>query len=155
MRCHVLVGTPLDMSKAQYAASRWIDAEPTTVWAFLTDAQALVNADTGINRIEGTIERGSRFRLWSEATGERSFSIRVSHFEPPTKMVWISGMPLALFRGTRTFALAPDGDACALQMQEVFTGLLSGLITRSMPDLTPLFERFVESAKRAAEAKKW
>ena len=61
-------------------------------------------------------------------------------------------MPLGLFRGIRTFAVATSDDGCGLEMDEVFSGLFSGPITKSMPDLTPLFERFVEAAKQAAEA---
>lgn len=140
------------MSAKHYAAHRQIQAPPDAVWAFLTDAKALVAADTGITRIDGDISAGGSFKLWSEATGERAFAIKVSSFEAPRTMVWTSGMPLGLFRGTRTFSVTPTDDGCALAMDEVFTGLFSGPITKSMPDLSPLFERFVESAKQAAEA---
>ncbi len=140
------------MSTKQFAAHRQIHASPDAVWAFLTDAEALVAADTGITRIEGDVASGGGFKLWSEATGDRAFSIKVVTFEAPRRMVWTSGMPLGLFRGTRTFALTPTDDGCTLDMDEVFTGLFSGPITKSMPDLSPFFERFVESAKQAAEA---
>lgn len=140
------------MSK-QFAAQRQIQASPNAVWAFLTDAKALVAADTGITRIDGEIAPGGSFKLWSEATGDRAFKITVAAFDEPRRMVWTSGMPLGLFRGTRTFAVAPTGDGCTFDMDEVFTGLFSGPITKSMPDLTPFFERFVESAKQAAEAR--
>ncbi len=140
------------MSRKQYAASRRIQAPANAVWAFLTDVRALVDADTGITRIDGDITAEGSFKLWSEATGDRAFSIKVAAFEAPRRMVWSSGMPLGLFRGTRTFAISSSGDGCSLAMDEVFTGLFSGPITKSMPDLTPLFERFVEAAKQAAEA---
>lgn len=140
------------MSRKRYAASRQIQASPDAVWAFLTDAQALVAADTGITKLEGDVTEGGRFKLWSEATGDRAFAITVKSFDAPRTMVWSSGMPLGLFRGTRTFSVVPTNEGCTLEMDEVFTGLFSGPITRSMPDLTPLFERFVESAKQAAEA---
>lgn len=140
------------MSSKQYAAGRQIQAPADAVWAFLTDADALVAADTGITRIEGAVAAGGSFKLWSEATGDRAFSIKVTAFDSPRRMVWSSGMPLGLFRGTRTFAVEPAGEGCRFDMDEVFTGLFSGPITKSMPDLTPLFERFVEAAKQAAEA---
>lgn len=140
------------MSSKQYAAGRQIHASADSVWAFLTDAKALVAADTGITRIDGNITAGGSFKLWSEATGDRAFSIKVTTFDSPHRMVWSSGMPLGLFRGTRTFAINPAGEGCNLDMDEVFTGLFSGPITKSMPDLTPVFERFVEAAKQAAEA---
>ncbi len=140
------------MSTKRYAAQRQIQAPPDAVWAFLTDAKALVQADTGITRIDGDIASGGAFKLWSEATGDRAFAIKVAGFEAPRKMVWTSGMPLGLFRGTRTFAVTPTDEGCTLEMDEVFSGLLSGPITKSMPDLSPFFERFVESAKQAAES---
>lgn len=140
------------MSSKQYAAGRQIQASSDAVWSFLTDARALVAADTGITRIEGDVTAGGSFKLWSEATGDRAFAIKVTEFDSPHRMVWSSGMPLGLFRGIRTFAIATSGDGCSLEMDEVFSGLFSGPITKSMPDLTPLFERFVEAAKQAAEA---
>lgn len=140
------------MSRKQYAAGRQVQASADAVWAFLTDAKALVAADTGITRIDGDITEGGSFKLWSEATGDRVFSIKVTEFDAPRRMVWSSGMPLGLFRGIRTFALSTSGDGCSVEMDEVFSGLFSGPITKSMPDLTPLFERFVEAAKQAAEA---
>lgn len=135
-----------------FNAERRIQAPPAAVWAFLTDSRALVETDTGITRIEGDVGPRGRFTLWSEATGDRAFRISVTAFEAPTRMVWTSGMPLGLFRGTRTFAVTPTAEGCTLSMDEVFGGLFSGPITKSMPDLTPYFERFVESAKQVAEA---
>lgn len=140
------------MSRKQYAAGRQVQASADAVWAFLTDANALVAADTGITRIDGDITAGGTFKLWSEATGDRAFSIKVTEFDAPRRMVWSSGMPLGLFRGIRTFAVSSADEGCRVEMDEVFSGLFSGPITKSMPDLTPLFERFVEAAKQAAEA---
>lgn len=134
-----------------YSAQRTINARPEAIWAFLTDPAALVAADTGITRIEGPIGARSSFRLWSEATGDRAFRIAVSAFEPPRRMIWRSGMPLGLFTGTRVFELTQESARTRLSMREDFTGLLAGPITRSMPDLTPYFERFVAAAKRHAE----
>ncbi len=134
-----------------YSAQRTIGAPPDAVWAFLTDPAALTATDTGITRIEGSIAAGARFKLWSEATGDRAFAIAVTVFDPPRRMVWHSGMPLGLFSGTRRFELARTPEGTQLSMREDFTGLLAGPITRSMPDLTPFFERFVAAAKHHAE----
>lgn len=134
-----------------YRAQRTIHAPPDTIWGFLTDPAALAQADTGITRIEGAIEARSSFRLWSEATGDRAFRITVTAFERPGRVVWRSGMPLGLFTGTRVFELEEESGATRFSMREDFTGLLAGPITRSMPDLTPYFERFVAAAKRHAE----
>ena len=60
-------------------------------------------------------------------------------------------MPFGLFTGTRTFSLAPSGDGTRFEMREVFDGPLSSVIVKSIPDLTPSFEKFVQTLKRKAE----
>ena len=72
-------------------------------------------------------------------------------YAAPHKMVWRGGMPLGLFTGTRTFTLTPNDTGTTFHMQEVFTGLMSGMITKSMPDLTPSFTKFAQTLKATAE----
>jgi hypothetical protein len=49
--------------------------------------------------------------------------------------------------------LSPDGDGgTAFHMREEYTGLLLGLIWRSMPDLGPSFDRFARGLKRRVES---
>jgi hypothetical protein len=67
-------------------------------------------------------------------------------------MVWSGGMPLGLFRGVRTFTLAPDaGGASAFTMREEYSGPLLPLIWRSIPDLGPSFAQFAAGLKQRAE----
>jgi hypothetical protein len=70
----------------------------------------------------------------------------------PARMVWSGGMPLGLFKGVRTFTLTPQGDSVRFEMREVFSGPLSPLIERSLPDLQPAFDEFAASLKRRAES---
>lgn len=128
-----------------------IAARPETVWAVLTDARALVSEGLGITRIDGTIEADHTFKLWAEISGKRAFKLRVTQFTPARRMTWRGGMPLGLFTGTRQFHLTPSAMGTDLHMREEFTGLMKGLITRSMPDLQPSFEAFVTGVKAAAE----
>jgi hypothetical protein len=45
-------------------------------------------------------------------------------------------MPLGLFRGVRTYTVTPDpGGGTTFSVREEYTGLLLGLLWRSMPDL--------------------
>jgi hypothetical protein len=61
-------------------------------------------------------------------------------------------MPLGLFRGVRTFTLAPrPGGGTDFRMREEYRGPLLPLIWRSMPDLGPSFEQFARGLKRRAE----
>jgi len=137
-----------------YAVYRHIAAPPDKIWAVLTDAERLTAAGTGITRIDGRIEAGSTFTLWSEAVPDRGFPTRVTEMERPHRMVWQGGMPSGLFRGVRTFTLtpsnAPDGGT-DFAMREEFTGLLLPLIWRSMPDLQPSFDTFADGLARETE----
>ena len=76
----------------------------------------------------------------------------VAEFAPATRMVWSGGMPLGLFRGERTFTLSPQPEGWVrFVMREEYTGLLAGLIGRSIPDLQPAFDEFAADLKKAAE----
>ena len=69
------------------------------------------------------------------------------------KMVWRGGMPFGLFKGERTFELRPNGDGTLeFSMEEVFSGLFAGMITKSIPDLQPAFDEFAACLKKKAEA---
>jgi len=62
-------------------------------------------------------------------------------------------MPLGLFKGVRTMTLTAQGDGhTAFEMQEVFSGPMLGVMSRSMPDLGPSFEQFAAGLKARAES---
>lgn len=128
-----------------------IAATREDVWRVLTEDIPRSPAPFGILRLQGRIAPGARIKIWSEVAPERAFALTVTVLEAPDKMVWRGGMPMGLFTGTRTFSLTQHGSGTRFQMQEVFTGLLSGLITRSMPDLTPSFTIFAHALKSKAE----
>ncbi|MEL6570777.1 MAG: SRPBCC domain-containing protein [Pseudomonadota bacterium] len=135
-----------------YQTSIEIAAPPRVVWQALT--QQLQDDPTafGILKLAGTLARGAKLKLWSEVAPDRAFALTVTTFDAPHKMVWRGGMPLGLFTGTRTFTLTSDGAGTHFHMEEVFTGLMSGMITKSMPDLTPSFTKFANTLKAKAEA---
>ncbi len=132
---------------------RTISAPTDVVWAILTDAKRLQAENLGIVKIEGDIADGAQIKLWAEVSPDRPFRLTVSEWVPERRMVWIGGMPLGLFRGEREFNLAAvDDDRTDLHIREEFTGLLSGLIWKAMPDLNPSFAQFADGVKAAAEA---
>ncbi|MET1412308.1 SRPBCC domain-containing protein [Roseibium sp. HPY-6] len=128
-----------------------IDAPINDVWRVLAEDLPRDPIPFGILRLDGTPGAGSRLKLWSEINPKRAFALTVTTFQPPHKMVWCGGMPLGLFTGTRTFALSTSGDTTRFDMNEVFSGLMSGLIVKSIPDLTPGFEKFASALKQKAE----
>ncbi len=136
-----------------YEASSTIAAGPDAIWAILTDAPGYADWDSGVQRVEGTIAPGEKITVVSEANPGRAFPVKVTGFEPGRAMTWAGGMPLGLFKGVRTFALAPeDGGATRFTMREEYTGPMLPLIWRSMPDLQPSFDQLAAGLKARAEA---
>ena len=135
-----------------FSIKKQLPVTPGQAWAVLTNAAKLASGPLGITRLEGEVRLGSKLKLWTEATGSRAFVLEVTKLEPGREMVWEGGMPLGLFKGERTFTLTEKDGAVEFAMREVFSGLLSGMITKSIPDLTPAFREFGEALKKKAEA---
>jgi hypothetical protein len=136
-----------------YAVRRLIDAEPPTIWGLLTDAASYPSWNPSVLGIEGTIAAGEQIELTSVLNPKRTFKLEVTEFVPPRRMVWSDGMPLGLFRGVRTYSITPtENGPTEFSMEEVFSGLLEPLISKSIPDMTDSFEQFADGLKRAAEA---
>jgi hypothetical protein len=136
----------------EYRASSEIEADPDTIWSILTDAPAYSEWDNDVVRIEGTIAPGERIKVFSELDPGRGHAVKVTGFEPGRGMTWVGGMPLGLFRGTRTFELSPQGNGSTrFTMEERFTGPMVRLIGPRLPDFGPSFEKFARGLKQRAE----
>jgi hypothetical protein len=121
------------------------------VWGVLTDTSSYQDWNRAVLSIEGNLAPGSTIRLVSVASPKRTFNLQVTSMQAPLRMVWADGMPLGLFRGVRTYQLDPFDAGTTFSMTEEFTGPLSGLISRSIPDLTDSFNLFADGLKAAAE----
>jgi hypothetical protein len=141
------------MSGLTFHSERRIAAPPERVWALLVDLPSWRAWNPTVASVEGEASLGGTVRLLTTANAKRTFVLRVTELVPPRRMVWSSGMPLGLFRGTRTYSLEPlaDGGGTDFAMTEVYSGALAGLIGRSIPDLGPSFESFAQALKEAAE----
>jgi hypothetical protein len=135
----------------QYAVALSIAAPAQRVWELLVDAPAYTRWNASVVSVEGPIELGRTIKLVSAVNPGRTFILKVSAMDPAHRMVWAGGMPLGLFTGTRTFAIEPAGVGCRFSMSEVYTGPMSGLIFKSIPDLNDSFKQFAECLKTAAE----
>jgi hypothetical protein len=135
-----------------FAAKISIRSTPERVWALLTDAGGYTRWNNTVSKVEGTIARGGKVTVHAKINPGRAFPLKVTEFEPARRMVWTGGMPLGLFRGERVFLLTPgaNGDV-EFSMREEYSGLMAGMITKSIPDLQPAFDEFARDLKRAAE----
>ena len=134
-----------------FEVTKSIARPPAEVWRILTDKRRLIEGGFGITNIDGEIAPGNKLKLWTEASPGRAFTLKVTAFDAPNRMVWEGGMPLRLFWGTRTYTLDETAQGCRFKMREEFTGPLAGMIGKSMPDLNPSFATFADALKRHAE----
>lgn len=137
-----------------YEANCEISAPADVVWKILANRKILAGGGFGITRIEGDISGGGKIKLWSEVSPNRAFKLNVSRFDPPSRMVWESGLPFGIFKGVRTFTLTPNTTGTRFHMQEIFSGLMSGIIVKSIPELGPSFEKFAQALKQTSEERK-
>ena len=136
-----------------YSSSTKINADADIIWAILTDGCAYHDWNESVEKIEGNIALGEKIKVYSKISPDRAFPVKVQELIPSKKMVWLGGMPLGLFKGIRTFTLTTiSNEQVEFRMHEEFSGLISSLIVRSMPDLTESFEQFARSLKTKAES---
>jgi hypothetical protein len=134
-----------------YETTTLIRAPREQIWALLVDAAGYPEWNTTIDKLEGTIALGQKLKIHAKISPGRAFGVKVEELIPNERMVWASGMPLGLFKGERTYTLTPTDEGVEFKMREEFTGPMSGLITRSIPDLQPAFDEFASALKRRAE----
>jgi hypothetical protein len=129
-----------------------IAAPAPRVWSILTDLSAWPSWNSTVTAVVGEIAPGAKVTVTVTANPGRAFPVKVTALDAPRRMVWTGGMPLGLFTGTRTFTLSEAAGATEFAMDEVYTGPLAGIVTRSIPDLAPSFEEFARCLKAAAES---
>ena len=127
-----------------------IQAKAERIWTLLTDARNFSRWNATVTDIEGEIREGERLRIHVPGT-DRIFTPTVSGVVPSERMTWTGGFA-AVFKGVRTFELKPRSDGSTdFAMEERFSGLALPLVKGSMPDFGPVFERYANDLKRAAE----
>jgi hypothetical protein len=121
-----------------YSATTAIRATPEAIWKILTDAAG--------------------YPSWHHRDMKpQVLPMTVTVFEPHRRMVWTGGgMPEAVFKGERVFALsAPNGSGGGAEVeftvQLVFSGLMAAVITKSIPDMQPHLDEFAAALKKRAE----
>lgn len=137
--------------RLKYEVSCEIRASAEIIWGLLTDAKRFPKWNSTVTSIEGDIALGSKLALKVPAS-ERTFTPKVTTFEPNKAMVWSDGFA-PMFVGVRTFALEPKGGGVTeFTMTEDFSGLMLPMIKGSLPDFRGAFDAYAADLKRAAEA---
>jgi len=130
-----------------------IKAPAQMIWEILVDAANWPTWNSTVDKVDGTIAPGESITVYAKVNPGRAFPVKVTEFAAPQRMVWTGGMPLGLFKGVRTYTLTSrDEGETDFTMSEEYSGLLAGMMTRSIPDLQPAFDEFARSLKAKAEA---
>ena len=141
----------------RFHVEQQISAPAERVWALLTDGPNYTSWNPTVLQLDGSIRVGEKIALVSTVNPKRTFKLNVAEMSPPGasnggRMIWSDGMPLGLFTGARTYLVDERDGVTTFSMTEEYTGLLSGLITKSIPDMSESFVQFAEGLKTAAEA---
>ncbi|HEY5890978.1 MAG TPA: SRPBCC domain-containing protein [Acidimicrobiia bacterium] len=134
-----------------YSVTRAIKAPAQTIRDLLSNADSYPEWNKSVLAIEGQIAEGEKIKLISIANPDRQFKLNVTEVDAPNSMVWWEGMPLGLFKGVRTFKLTPRDGGTEFSMEEVYSGLMAPMITKSIPDMTESFDLFADGLKAEAE----
>src|SRR4051794_13016206 len=86
-----------------------IRAKPEVIWRLLTDAANMSKWNSTIISVEGNIKLGEKISIKSISDPKRTFNLKISEFNPPTKLVWGDGAA-PMFKGVRTYTLTPKAD---------------------------------------------
>jgi uncharacterized protein YndB with AHSA1/START domain len=136
----------------QCTVSTYIKAQPEKVWTLLTRVDDMVRWNSTLTNIEGDIAPGGTVKMQVPEAPGRTFTVKVTKFEPNREMVWREGNPV-MFLGLRTYTLTPDPDGAAtrFEMSEVFSGAMLPMIAGRLPDFGPIFEKYAADLKAEAE----
>jgi hypothetical protein len=128
-----------------------IAAPVARVWGLLTDAKRFPSWNSTVTSIDGDIALGQRLAIKVPGV-DRTFHPKVTKLVPREMMAWSDGFA-PMFRGVRTFTLAPQGaHTTEFTMTETFSGLMLPMIRRSLPDFAPQFDAYAADLKRTAES---
>lgn len=129
-----------------------IACPPEKIWAVLMDTSSYSEWATGTQRLDGQIANGEQLELFTVSKPDKPMTLSVSNLETQRTFTLSGGLPFNLFRGDRTFTLTPQADGTTeFTMREVFSGWLSPLLGRMIPDLTEAFEAYAAGLKHQCE----
>jgi uncharacterized protein YndB with AHSA1/START domain len=144
------MGAPNDRD---YVTTRRIAAPAASVWRVLTDAAGYAEWNPEILHVAGRFGLDERIKVRVKVGGGavRALSMRITAFEPPSRMEWTGGLPLGLFVGRRTFDVVPKGDGAEFRMHLHMTGPLARFIAKSVGNRQPEIDSFADALGRRVE----
>lgn len=137
----------------EYVTTAGIHAAPEAVWRVLTDSKGYADWNPEIVGIEGGMALNARIKARVKVGGGaiRAVPMRITAFEPLSRMEWTGGLPLGLFVGRRTFVLEPRDGLVQFRMHLRMSGALAPLIVKSTGDRQPEIDGFSAALRARVE----
>lgn len=129
------------------AVSIDIQADPTIIWALLTNASDFPRWNSTLISVDGEIKAGGKIQLKSKLDPKRVFKLSIKEFEPDKRLVWGDAM------GKRIYTLKPVGQGLTnFTMTEKIGGPIFPLFAKMVPSFDQSFEQYAKDLKNEAEA---
>ena len=128
-----------------------INAELSSVWSILTNAEDFARWNSTIISLKGKFQKGEKLIIQSDVDLYKKSIYRVASVTPNNEMVWRFGNK-AVFKSNLTFKLIDNEDGTTVFiMTEVLSGLFAPFILGFTPDFDETFSQFAEDIKVEAE----
>jgi uncharacterized protein YndB with AHSA1/START domain len=137
----------------QFSAGIDIAASPDAVWAALADTERWPSFDPYCERIDGQAALGDTITVFSTLAPGRAFPVKVTAFEPASRLEWTNSLPLGTLKSVRTHTITQQDSGSRFEVTEVVTGPMLRAIGASLPDLTEPFAAFCRGLKAHVEAR--
>ena len=124
-----------------------IRADPSIVWALLTNADDFPRWNSTVLTLDGKIALGEKIRLKSTLDPKRTFKLKVKEMVPDQRMVWGDG------KGERVYVLSSNGaKELRFEMREKIGGIMFPMYAKYIPPFDQMFEQFAIDLKYEAES---
>jgi uncharacterized protein YndB with AHSA1/START domain len=132
-----------------FEAQAQIAASPAKVWEVLVDAAKWSSWDSGVLEVTGEVLLGKKVAIRSAVAPKKAFSVKVTAFDAPSRLVFSSGN--FVFKGVRTYTLKPKDGGTHFTMREEYAGAFVEQIWKSIPDLGPSFAQFASGLEKKVD----
>lgn len=123
-----------------------INADPSIIWALLTNASDYPRWNSTVTSIEGNIKDGETIKLKSYLDAKRTFKLKIKEFNASNKLVWGDAM------GNRVYTLSKnENGGTTFTMHEKIGGPMFPLFAKMIPPFDESFEKFANDLKKEAE----
>jgi uncharacterized protein YndB with AHSA1/START domain len=129
------------------SVSTTINADPSIVWALLTNAADIPRWNSTVTSIKGPIREGETIELKSTLDEKRTFKLKVKESVPEKRLVWGDA------QGNRVYTIDKGaGNSVLFTMTEKIGGPLFPLFAGFIPSFDESFERYAADLKKEAES---